>query len=924
MILKYLFVSLTFLFAVGMNAQKWVQTYSDAKQLLQQKKYNEALEKAKLHLDQLTAEVGAETKYHVGGYNLLGKICFLQGKYDQAITYYTKQKEIVLATVGVSHKSFAQALNNISVVYQNTGELDKIEPLLLEAISAKKNSGATRDSSYAKYLNNLAQYYYSIGRYPEAEGLFETSLEIKEESLGQNNSSYGISLLNYGLLKKAVGKKDEARELLSKAFETLKKYDGPNSPETISAAIQLSMLLMDEGETAKAEELTSFAEKSFASGSQFSAATAQSLYDIAQAKLKSDNSQGAIMLLEQIIPQIEKNIGNGNPLYQKAVNLMGIAYWKSGRINDAYNYLGQSLAITKALYGEDHLEYATALQGFAGIMKEVGDVNQAAQLYNKSFSIYRDLIDYYFPHYTENDKLRFYSMLKERFEMYNNFVAVNYKNRPELISDMYNYHIATKGLILEYAKGLEDKVNQSGDENLIKKTLEWKELKKQQSYLSGLSQRERQSKGIDLNKLTAKADKLEKEISKTIGFSSPKRVSWKDIKKKLKPGEAAVEIVRFKYFSKGWSDSTFYAAMIVDSETKDNPKMVLFLDGAKMDGFHYQTYKKMVKSKFPDRKSYRVFWKPIDEALGDTKTVYLSLDGVYNNISINSLLKPDKRYVIDDRQIKIISNTKNLVTSSPSPKFAKDAILVGNPDYKSGGQGPKAKSKEEIDNLEIKPGQIVISPLPGTQKEVASIKEQLTKSGWKSETRTDKSATEGFFKNLQRPGVLHVATHGYFLDDIEELEGGKSFGIELDQAYQNPLLRSGLLFSGASDYLNYDGTSYYNDENGILTAYEAVNLDLTDTKLVVLSACETGLGKIMNGEGVFGLQRSFQIAGAENIIMSLWTVNDETTQQLMDEFYTQWLSGKTVSDAFRTAQLNIKERFPQPYYWAAFVLLGEG
>jgi CHAT domain-containing protein len=905
-------------------AQEWIKSFKEAQSLLKQKQYEEAISKTKQHLDEVTQQFGESSKYHSGGYNLLGKIYYLKGDYDNAINSYEKQKNAILNSEGVSHQSYAQALNNISVVYQATGKLDKIEPLLLEAIDAKKKAGNTRDSSYAKYLNNLAQYYYSIGRYPEAEGLYDTSLEIKSDALGSNTFSYGITQYNSALLKKAVGKDEEALELLESSHRIL-TASGKNSPEAVSAAVQLSLLYMDAGEKGKAEKLMAEAESALSSGASFNTGTAKAMYDIAQAKIKAEDNSGGIKVLNQLAPAIETNLGNAHPLYQKTMNLLGIAHWKSGNIEDAYNYLNNSLVITQMLYGENHIEYAKALQGFAGIIKETGDIDQAAQLYKQSFEIYTDQIQEYFPHYTENEKLRFYSTLKERFEMYNNFVAVNHAAYPDLVSDMYDFHLATKGLVLEYAKGLSDKIIATGDNSLIAKSQIWKELKKQEAFLSGLTLQEVQAKGLDMASIKTQADKLEKELSKAIGENTATKVKWTDIKSILKPDEAAIEIVRFKYFSRGWSDSTFYAAMIIDNSTVTNPKFVLFDDGHRMDGFHYQTYKNMVKSKFPDRKSYKVFWEEIaDKIPANINTVYLSLDGVYNNISINSLRKPDGSYVIDDYSIRIIGNTKQLTDSEQRPTLPKQAVLVGNPEYKKSGDGVAIDSRESLDDLLLADNQIIISPLPGTQKEVDLISEKLSGNGWTTNLSMGSSATERTFKNVSNPGLLHIATHGYFLDDIEELEGGKSFGIELDQAYQNPLLRSGLLLAGASDYLNFNGSSYYDDENGILTAYEAVNLDLKDTELVVLSACETGLGKIMNGEGVFGLQRAFQIAGAENIIMSLWTVNDETTQMLMNAFYTEWLSGKDVPTAFRAAQQQIKEEFPAPYYWAPFVLLGKG
>jgi CHAT domain-containing protein len=177
------------------------------------------------------------------------------------------------------------------------------------------------------------------------------------------------------------------------------------------------------------------------------------------------------------------------------------------------------------------------------------------------------------------------------------------------------------------------------------------------------------------------------------------------------------------------------------------------------------------------------------------------------------------------------------------------------------------------------------------------------------EVLTEKIATEENIKKVHNPKILHLSTHGFFIDSNEKNEK------------INPMLRSGLLLTGVSDYTRAEIKP--DTEDGILTALEAANLDLDETDLVVLSACETGLGDVKAGEGVYGLQRAFKVAGAKTIVMSMWKVDDEVTQKLMTIFYQKFSEYNNARKAFKEAQAEIKKQYPQPYYWGAFVMTGE-
>jgi CHAT domain-containing protein len=205
-----------------------------------------------------------------------------------------------------------------------------------------------------------------------------------------------------------------------------------------------------------------------------------------------------------------------------------------------------------------------------------------------------------------------------------------------------------------------------------------------------------------------------------------------------------------------------------------------------------------------------------------------------------------------------------------------------------------------------------ITPLPGTKVEIDQISDELKNHYSTVKIKLESQALESEVKSISHPSLLHIATHGYFLD---EEEGGELVKIP------NPLLKSGLILAGAENFIQTGNNPLHANEDGILTAYEAMNLDLEGTDLVVLSACETGLGKVQAGEGVYGLQRAFQVAGAQAMIMSLWSVDDTATQMLMNLFYKEYLQTDDLYGSFRNAQLSLMNEYKHPFYWGAFVLV---
>jgi len=410
---------------------------------------------------------------------------------------------------------------------------------------------------------------------------------------------------------------------------------------------------------------------------------------------------------------------------------------------------------------------------------------------------------------------------------------------------------------------------------------------------------------VNVDSLQQRANELEKELSQKSALfrqsNNEAPLGSRSVQKQLKPTEAAVELVELNHYRNGFGDTSSYVALLV---TAADIKLINLGDAKVIEAGIKDFREKTIHQK-PENEAYAITWKLLDEQLKGVNRIYLSLDGSYHQLSINALKDASGKYLVDKYTLLFVGNTKDLIgikqTESTATKPAT-AFLIGNPAYGKDGLVPQ---------------------LPGTETEVKNINKLLTTYKVKPTALYGANATEAKVKALRSPSILHIATHGYFLADLSQLETNKVLGVDVSAAKENPLLRSGLLLANCENVFAEDYRPTQNSENGILTAYEAMSLELDKTDLVVLSACETGLGSVKQGEGVYGLQRAFLIAGARSIIMSLWSVSDDATMQLMTLFYTNYAKSGNKAQAFSDAIRQLKVKFKQPFYWSAFVMLSK-
>ncbi|MFZ1808904.1 MAG: CHAT domain-containing protein [Cyclobacteriaceae bacterium] len=386
-----------------------------------------------------------------------------------------------------------------------------------------------------------------------------------------------------------------------------------------------------------------------------------------------------------------------------------------------------------------------------------------------------------------------------------------------------------------------------------------------------------------------------------------------------------VKLYADSVFKRVYVRQTIYAALVITKETVNQPKLVRLPNGDQLEGRYLKYYRNAIQTKLKDELSYNQFWKPIQQACGNAKTVYVSPDGVYNLINVNTLFNPEtEQYVIDEQAIQLVANTSDLLNPTPVSRPG-EALLIGFPDY---NQKTETVSGNETTNYSLLKSDTTqrfmsgstVTELPGTKIEINGIEAILKKQKVKVEKWLSSEATEENIKEIHSPKILHIATHGFFMSEVSG-EGERSLaGMDVAALNKNPLFRSGLLLAGAGKSIA-SGKALASGEDGIFTAYEAMNLDLQDTDLVVMSACETGLGTVESGEGVYGLPRAFRSAGANSVLMSLWKVDDTATQELMTEFYKQWQQ-RNKQVTFRQAQQVLRQKFDHPFYWGAFIMIG--
>ncbi|GHN00932.1 hypothetical protein WSM22_24210 [Cytophagales bacterium WSM2-2] len=835
----------------------------------------------------------------------------IKGLFDDAEDNLDRAAKIISKAnriIGVDESTSASQLSGLFI---QLGRYSDTEEILEDLIKDYEKTYGPNSIRLIDPLVNMGRLALVKGDYSEADKIATRAKQIAQAVYSDKSTKMAPILLLMGDIDNIIGDYEAGETNFRTALQSQEKQFGHNHIEVAKSIARLALNKFYKGDApAEIEKMLLDAQKVMGDRlGKENPQYAEILKNVAVINIAQKKYPIAFSSLTQAEAIWRNKTGRKNNINAASIyTLTGDVYYQMKVYAKAEEFYNSAKSIYDKYFSSQHPEYVKVVSKLAKVYYMQKEYKKSKKSIEEALNTYDVFIKQYFPALSEREKAKYWNTMKGDFEFYNTLAFGQLEDFRDLAGKVYNYQLLTKALLLSSSIKIRERIQNSTDESLKAAYNNWVQKKEFLTNALSMSSTQLTQNGIDPNALSAEVEKLERELSEKselFGQSfENKKITYENVQKSLGKSDVAVEMVRYRYFNHDFTDSAIYVAMYVKNDGA-RPKVIILPDGKKMETRYFRYYRNSIVSKLQDSYSYKIFWEPIQKEIGQYATIFLSPDGVYNQINMEAIPTPDGKYVIDNSNIVIVSNTKDLYLRKLKTRAqaSNTATIFGNPKFYL------ATSSERS-----------ISDLPGTEKEVNELQELLKQKGWKTSEFLEASASEEKVKELESPKIFHIATHGFYTPAITEDDAQKMTESEA-QLTENPLMKTGLLLKGAGDLLNK--TKYnYNMESGILTAYEAMNLNLDKTDLVVLSACETGLGEVSNGEGVYGLQRAFLVAGAKVLIMSMFKVDDEATQKLILNFYKKWLTSGNLRQSFVDAKKELRAEYPEPIFWGAFMMIG--
>ncbi|MEO1131557.1 MAG: CHAT domain-containing protein [Cyanobacteria bacterium J06639_1] len=849
--------------------------------------------------------------------NLWGERAIASVEVLAAAVYEYVQAKNAEAERTIAAMTEIQSLNEQVQQLHEDGRTSDAIPLAERMLALTRQAFAGEPTVIVNSANNLAFLYDTKGRYPEAERLYREASEILEGVFEGDRPEIATNLNNLAALYDNQGRYDEAEQLYIRALDMRRRLFDSDHPDIAISLNNLAFLYdnlerYDEAQPLHREALAML-QRLF-EGDRPEVAT--SLNNLAASYSNAGRFDEAEPLYLQALEMRQRLFEDGHPDIALSYNNLASLNVNLGRYDESARLFERSLEMMQARFPDAHPWVAFNLSNLAAVYEATGEYARSLDLSLRAADVEEQMLAANLVTGSERQKRQFLNLFRRRTHSAISFHLQSVPSDRAAAELAFTTLLRRKGRVLDVMSASLTRVRQTLNPDDRERFDRLSQLYERISSLKAGAEGERDR----LEDLEAEAEALQKDL---FDRSAALRreltpVNIDDVREALPEDAALIEFVEYAPFnararlrSKRYGAPRYAAYILLPDGTLHWQELG---DAAVIDeairNFHLNLRRSWEAS---GRDLYDRLFAPLESKLGDATHLLLAPDSALNLLPFAALIDPDNDYLIERYRLTYLTSGRDLLRLETAPDPLTPPLLLADPVFES-----------------TRP--TMLAPNPERQQRSASLTDvsfgALTYAREEAEaiaplfpglrTLTGTAATENALKQARRPQFLHVATHGFFEGDRQAIEPQDSDLTPEPYRGENPLLLSGLALAGFNDRSS-------GSEDGVLTALEVSGLDLRGTELVVLSACDTGLGNIESGEGVYGLRRAFALAGAQSQVMSLWNVDDESTKDLMVKFYQHLQAGEGRSEALRQVQLDMlaDPYWESPYFWAAFIPTGD-
>jgi CHAT domain-containing protein/tetratricopeptide (TPR) repeat protein len=856
--------------------------------------------------------------------NKLAVLYSRQGLYSQAEPLYSRALAIREKALGPDHPSTATSLNNLAGLYQDQGLYSRAEPLYRRALAILEKALGPDHPDTATSLSNLAGLYQDQGLYSQAEPLYRRALAISEKALGPDHPRTATSLNNLAVLYIHQGLYSQAEPLSRRALAIWEKALGPDHPRAATSLNNLAVLYIRQGLYSQAEPLyrraLAISEKALGPDHPDTATSLNNL-----AGLYSDQGlySKAEPLYRRALAISEKALGPDHPVTATSLNNLALLYSRQRLYSQAEPLSRRALAILEKALGPDHLRTATSLNNLAGLYQDKGLYSQAADHLRQGIEAQTIWLTQEALLQPAENRLSLASIMGSAWQVPSSWV-----DKESSAADLaFTARLQRHGLLLEIQR---------------RQTLLARADPAQQQLASQVSALNGQLSDVSITPaqrqvLRKRRDELEAQLNRQLPQLAIPQFSPAQVAQQLPSDGVLIAFQRFRAWNskaaanQRWGDGRYLALILSPDGSIQHQQLG---DAAPIDA----AIRKAIDASATNNTDANDRWAdvarlvidPLRPHVSRRRQWFISPDAELHRVPFEALPSSGARdgVLATEVRLRVLTSGRDLITLQKPTPSGGAPLVIANPNYERGARAPAtvvatAVPQQRSAGVTGKRWE----PLPASAAEGDQLASLLGINAV-----TGDQATVTLLESSHGPRILHIASHGFFEPDQEIPPQDQQRAVvasnELVQRFQgeDPLLRSGIVLAGA----NNPGLDPNDD--GLLTAQEAAGLQLDGTELVVLSACSTAQGDLRTGEGVFGLQRAFTVAGARSTLLSLWKVDDAATAEFMVRFYQRLKAGEGRADALAAVQAEFRngsvqgpdgEDWSTPYYWAAWQLTGD-